>query len=256
MKRVLTAVLLAPVIVAVVLVAPVWIFLPVVSIIALLCFHEYRGIVRAHAMEPPGWLAALLGLALMLVPGAGPGSVVAALVVVLACGLRLDSLAKVLPYAGGVTLGWLYVFGAWRCAIGLWKYSPYWLLYALVLNWVGDSAAYYAGRAFGRHKLAPRVSPAKSVEGALASIAASLLFGWLWLSRFSPGTPLLPILLFTALANIAGQLGDLAESAMKRGANIKDSGTLLPGHGGWLDRVDSSLFSVPTVYFLLNWWPR
>lgn len=255
MKRVLTAVLLAPVIIAVVLLAPSWIFYPVVAIVALLCFHEFSGIVRAHGMEPPGWAAMVLGLALMLIPGAGPGSLVVALLIVLALSLRLDSLNKVLPYAGGVALGWLYAFGPWRCAIGLWKLSPYWLLYSLALNWVGDSAAYYAGRALGRHKLAPRVSPAKSVEGSLASMLASMAFGWVWLHWASPGTPLVKILLFSAVANVAGQIGDLAESAMKRGAGIKDSGNLLPGHGGWLDRVDSSLFSMPVIYFLLNWIP-
>ncbi len=253
MKRVLTAVLLAPVIVAVVLIAPDWIFLPVVSIVALLCFYEYGGIVLAHGAQPPGWLVMLLGLALMLVPSAGPGAWVAALLIVLALSLRVYPLDGVLPYASGVALGWLYVFGAWRCAIGLWRNNPYWLLYALVLNWAGDSAAYYVGRAWGRHKLAPRISPGKSVEGSLASIAASMIFGWIWLRLLSPGTPLIQVLLFSAIANVAGQLGDLVESAMKRGAGIKDSGTLLPGHGGWLDRVDSSLFSIPVIYYLLNW---
>ncbi|MCX6621545.1 MAG: phosphatidate cytidylyltransferase, partial [Acidobacteria bacterium] len=134
MKRLLTAFVLAPLVVAIVLVGPAWIFLPVVAIVSLLCFHEYGGIVSAHGAEPPGWVAMLVGLALMLVPGAGPGAMVAALVVVLALSLRFDSLDKVLPYASGVAFGWLYVFGAWRCGIGLWKYSTYWLLYALALN--------------------------------------------------------------------------------------------------------------------------
>ena len=80
-----------------------------------------------------------------------------------------------------------------------------------------------------------------------------MIFGWIWLRLLSPGTPLIQVLLFSAIANVAGQLGDLVESAMKRGAGIKDSGTLLPGHGGWLDRVDSSLFSIPVIYYLLNW---
>lgn len=253
MKRVLTAVALAPVIVAVVLAAPGWIFFPVVSAVALLCFYEFSGIVRAHGAEPPGWVAALLGLALMLVPAAGPGAIVAALLAVLALSLRLKPLDAVLPHISGVAMGWLYIFGSWRCAIGLWHNNRYWLLYALALNWVGDSAAYYAGRRWGRHKLAPRISPGKSVEGSAASVAASVAFGCIWLRLFSPGTPLVEVLLFSAAANIAGQIGDLVESAMKRGAGIKDSGTLLPGHGGWLDRVDSSLFSIPVIYFLLNW---
>jgi phosphatidate cytidylyltransferase len=104
----------------------------------------------------------------------------------------------------------------------------------------------------GRHKLAPHVSPAKSWEGAIGSLAASLVYGALYLPRWVPTVPLAAGLGLTAIANLAGQFGDLCESALKRGADIKDSGGLLPGHGGWLDRLDSSLFALPVVYFLVT----
>jgi phosphatidate cytidylyltransferase len=119
-----------------------------------------------------------------------------------------------------------------------------------MVNWIGDTGAYYFGRNFGRHKLAPIVSPGKSWEGAAASAAASVLFGIFVLPRFV-NIDLLPAGLISIAANVAGQVGDLAESAIKRGAGVKDSGTLLPGHGGMLDRVDSSLFSLPVLYAVL-----
>ena len=121
-----------------------------------------------------------------------------------------------------------------------------------MLNWVGDTAAYYAGKGFGRHKLAPRLSPAKSWEGAAASLLASVAFGALYLGWLLPVVPMGQRLAISAAGNIAGQIGDLSESAMKRGAGLKDSGTLLPGHGGWLDRVDSTLFAMPVIYLLIS----
>ncbi len=111
-------------------------------------------------------------------------------------------------------------------------------------------AAYYVGRAIGKHKLAPSVSPGKSREGAIASVIGAIIFGLLYLGHFVPQIPLWQVALMAAIANVAGQFGDLAESAMKRGAGMKDSGTLLPGHGGFLDRLDSSLFALPVVYVL------
>ena len=88
----------------------------------------------------------------------------------------------------------------------------------------------------------------KSWEGAAASVVTSVLIGGWYLERFIPGVSLLPAFALTAVANMAGQLGDLAESAMKRGASVKDSSGILPGHGGFLDRVDSTLFTLPVIY--------
>jgi phosphatidate cytidylyltransferase len=117
--------------------------------------------------------------------------------------------------------------------------------------WAGDVAAYYAGRALGRHKLAPTISPNKTVEGSIAGLAGSILAGtllgsWLLQRQIS----------FLALASlaaaIAGQLGDLAESALKRSSGVKDSSSLLPGHGGMLDRLDSLIFAAPVFYWFFH----
>jgi phosphatidate cytidylyltransferase len=108
------------------------------------------------------------------------------------------------------------------------------------------------GAKFGRHKLAPAISPGKTWEGAVASALTAIVFGQIYLPLAIPGTSLLKAGLLALAANVAGQAGDLAESAIKRGAGVKDSGTLLPGHGGMLDRVDSTLFALPVLYALVT----
>ena len=125
--------------------------------------------------------------------------------------------------------------------------GPRMVLFLLVLLWVGDSLAYFAGRSVGRYKMAPEVSPGKTWEGAAANLLGSVLVGvagarWIAL-------PPVHLAAMAGLANVAGQLGDLAESAYKRSAGVKDSGTILPGHGGMLDRVDSLIFATPVVWY-------
>ncbi len=117
-------------------------------------------------------------------------------------------------------------------------------------------AAFSFGRKLGRHKLAPRISPAKSWEGSIASTAVSLLYAFFYFKYLLAPVPLPWVLGIAAAANIAGQAGDLCESAIKRGAGVKDSGTMLPGHGGWLDRIDSNLFAMPVVYYLAGFVGR
>jgi phosphatidate cytidylyltransferase len=157
-----------------------------------------------------------------------------------------------LPDAAALLLGVVYVFGSLRCAVELRAINPYWVFFALSLNWAGDIAAFYVGRLLGRHKLAPNVSPGKSWEGSIASTVASVVYAAFYFPWLLKMTPLAEALGMTVIANVAGQFGDLCESAIKRGAGVKDSGNLLPGHGGWLDRVDSSLFAVPVVYFVVS----
>ena len=165
--------------------------------------------------------------------------------------LRAGDLSRALVTGAALTLGVLYVFGAWRCAIELHTINRHWVMFVLLVTWAGDTAALYAGRAFGRHKLAPRVSPAKTWEGAAASFAVGVAAGAVYAHYLLPEARIWVVLGLAAAGNVAGQVGDLCESALKRGAKMKDSGASLPGHGGWLDRVDASLFSIPVVYALL-----
>jgi phosphatidate cytidylyltransferase len=125
------------------------------------------------------------------------------------------------------------------------------LLFALVITWVGDTVAYFVGRAIGKHPFAPILSPKKTWEGALGGFVGSLLVG----VAFSKwiGVPVGSMLGMAAVGNVAGQVGDLLESAYKRSAGVKDSGTLLPGHGGILDRIDALILAIPVVCYYWLW---
>ena len=125
------------------------------------------------------------------------------------------------------------------------------LLFTLVVVWVGDTAAYLVGRGFGRLKMSPQLSPQKTWEGAAANLLGALLVGGLfdyWLN-----ISLTHLLAMAAIGSIAGQVGDLLESAYKRSAGVKDSGTILPGHGGMLDRIDALLLAAPAVWYYFEW---
>ena len=254
MKRVLTAAALLPPVIAAIVYGH-WVFLAVVALVAAICYHEFDVIAAHYGFGRPGILGYIAGFAVLFfpVPGAVWLILVGAAGISLAVTLRDDNLAHALPHASMLALGVTYIFGAWRCAIGLREISIQWLLYGLIVTWVGDIGAYYVGRAFGKHRLAPVVSPKKSWEGAAAAVVTAVLLAGGYLVYFVPGVTAVEAVLLTVAANIAGQLGDLCESAMKRGAGVKDSGAILPGHGGLLDRVDSALFTLPVVYAFLLW---
>lgn len=252
MKRVATALVLAPLITYVIIWAPAAAFLSVLTAVAILCFLEYDGIVEAHGIRRPGWVGIAAGLIVLLTPRGGLPVIAGVALVALTLALRSKDLREELARTGALVLGVAYIFGCWRCAAELRAFSSYWLFLAIALNWVGDSAAYFAGRAFGTHKLSPVISPGKSWEGAVASVIGSAVFGLIFAYFVVLGTPLWVAAVVCVLANVAGQVGDLCESALKRGAGLKDSGTMLPGHGGWLDRVDSTLFAVPVAYGLVE----
>ncbi len=213
MKRIVTALVLVPVVVWLALWSPEWALITALAIIGALAFREYvhitvvqRDVGRRHALPFP-LFATILGL--------------------------------------------IYIFGSLACAVALHRLNPHWLMFALLLSWAGDTAALYVGKSIGRHLLAPRVSPQKTWEGSIGSVAGSLLAGAIYAHYLIPQAALPLALLLAFLGNIAGQFGDLVESAIKRGAGVKDSGSSLPGHGGWLDRIDSMLFTIPVVYGLV-----
>jgi phosphatidate cytidylyltransferase len=259
MKRVLTALFLFPIAVYTALFAPWPLFLIVVGLVALLCFREYAAITGAFA--PLGFVAGVLALAL-------PQHALAPLFILTALGamclpLSAPDLERSVNRSASLLLGVVYIFGSWKSAILLHDADPrpgafsapaghHWLMFGLMVNWIGDTGAYYVGKRFGRHKLAPVVSPGKTWEGAAASAVTGLIFGVIYLPLTIPGTSVVMAALLALATNVAGQLGDLAESAIKRGAGVKDSGTLLPGHGGFLDRVDSTMFALPVLYVLLT----
>src|SRR6266849_5991789 len=238
MKRVLTSLILIPLVLCLVILGPPWLVFAAATLCAMLCYREYCGIAAGYGIADLGPVGFAAGLGVLALPGGG--SIFLTVLALTGIALAMRSLDLV------------YVFGPWKCAILLREASPYWLLFSLVINWVGDACAYYVGKNIGMHKLAPRISPGKSWEGALASVIAAVAFGVFYLRHFWPAMPVYEAVALSALSNAAGQIGDLAESALKRGAGVKDSGTLLPGHGGLLDRVDSTLFTMPVVYVYLR----
>ena len=158
-------------------------------------------------------------------------------------------------YTGGM-LSFAYALRYHNYAVGRTSQSLL-LLFPVLLTWASDVGAYFTGRLVGRTKLMPSVSPAKTVEGSLGGIALSVAVGWVYVRYLlvpqgQLGLSPVGIVVFGVVIAIAAQLGDLFESLLKREAGIKDSSGLLPGHGGFLDRVDSILFVLPVAELLLN----
>ena len=257
MKRVVTALFLVPVCVYSALFAPWWFFFAILALVALLCMREWAQITGTFA--PLGYLA---GILILLAP---QHELILLFVVSALSAMCLQLSApdseKGFARAAALVLGIVYIFGSWKTGILLHDISGkpaafgvpaghHLLMFGLMVNWIGDTGAYYVGKNFGRHKMAPAVSPGKTWEGAMASAITGVVFGLIYLPLAIRSISPIVAGLLSLAANAAGQVGDLAESAVKRGAGVKDSGSLLPGHGGMMDRVDSSMFALPVVYAL------
>jgi phosphatidate cytidylyltransferase len=164
------------------------------------------------------------------------------------------AMVEALPAAGMSCSGFILVAFPLSFAVrlhGSVPDGPVLLLFAMVIIWVGDTTAYFVGRSIGKHPLAPHLSPKKTWEGTLASFLGSLIVAMVF-ARFMT-VPLAHLLGMAAVGNMAGQAGDLLESAYKRSAGIKDSGSILPGHGGVLDRIDALILAIPVVWYYWIW---
>ncbi len=286
MRRVLTAVVLIPLVLLLVFRAPLWLFALAVTAIIVLALHEYLNIVRAYDIKPVRWPAYVFsvtivvglaflstGLIYMGFPWGWSIIFSPAIVFLLPVIFGLPVVFRkqtrmALPAAAASAFGLLYIALPLGLLIPM-RHGPgnhYLIVLILFSVWAGDIAAFYVGRSLGRHQLAAVVSPKKSWEGAIASViagigVAALVFRFhaeinsLFTERheepisFQGTLSWSSALLLGLLTNVAAQCGDLFESALKRGANIKDSGTLLPGHGGILDRIDALLFAIPVVWY-------
>lgn len=258
MKRVLTALALVPLVTGVVFFAPPFMIAVGLAFTALLCLREFFGVVEAGGVRSLRFIRIsgyVLTTMLIVVPGPGFSSVGVALLVLIVLLPLMWRYSTTGKAVAATLLGIVYIGGAFALARELHLINPHWLFWVLLLNWIGDSAAYYVGRSIGRHKLAPRVSPNKTWEGAFASTVMATAMGVAYWGYFimESTTNIYFVIVMTILVNIAGQMGDLAESFLKRSASVKDSGDILPGHGGVLDRVDGVLFAVPVLYGILNW---
>ena len=276
MKRILTATVLILLVFGLIFFGQLWMITLFAALIAELAAYEYLKLASVGAevhgtkLSIPSWWMAL-GTTLAFVitlpnfPVAGQLPVLSALTLILFTwnGFRAP-LIQVLPDTAQGLFGLLWIAYPLTLIPLLWQQEdgPALVVFLMVCVWSGDIAALYIGRAFGKHKLAPRLSPGKTWEGAVASIVGSLLAAGLVIfisdqltargnTAMHISEPLWQSLLLAIILNIAAQLGDLLESAIKRGAGVKDSGTMLPGHGGILDRIDALLLAAPVLWLAL-----
>jgi phosphatidate cytidylyltransferase len=269
MKRILTAIVLITVVFALIFLGQLWMLALASCLVAELAAYEYLVLANSLGARVPVWwmAAATPVLFLFTLPGFHydaelPVLSVLALVLLAWTGFR-GALERILPDAALGLFGLVYIAYPLTLLPILWNREdgkPL-VLFLMVCVWAGDIAALYIGRSFGRHKLS-KLSPNKTWEGSIASIAGSILAGlgvvYAGDALSARGNTVLHILepvwqsiVLAIIINIAAQLGDLLESAIKRGAGVKDSGTMLPGHGGILDRIDALLLAAPVLWCVL-----
>jgi len=293
LQRILTAVVLIPIVLVLVLRAPIPVVALVAALVALLAVQELLRLAESYGIRPFHWptyiFVGLFFLFLAIGPGSGKPLLTTAIFiytagfaaaiapfVYLVVGMRRAELGSGFSAALVSTFAFTYIALPLGFLVQIrqqWS-GAFLLLYLLLIVWAGDIFAYFVGRSLGRHLMSPRISPKKTWEGALASLLASLVVGMLLYNYAMPIStallnahlierrdgffalqkpPLWPTLLLSAAINVAAQLGDLVESLIKRGAGVKDSGTILPGHGGMLDRIDALLFAAPVLWYYAAW---
>jgi phosphatidate cytidylyltransferase len=294
-KRIATAVVLIPLVLLLVLKAPLYVLALVSGAIAVLAIAEFLKLTTHYGVQPLAsttyaFVALFFLFVIVVSTNRTPLDETAAVLYGLAVSAALApfvfltlamtktraDLATGYPAAAASAFAFVYIAipMALLVAIRQQPAGAIWTIFMLVAVWAGDTFAYFVGKSLGRHRMSPRISPNKTWEGAVASIVASMIVGTLWMQHAHgissaflrmglidrrdgmwglQQPQLLPIILLSAAVNLAAQLGDLVESLIKRGAGVKDSGTLLPGHGGMLDRIDAMLFAVPVVWAYGAW---
>jgi phosphatidate cytidylyltransferase len=293
LKRIATAVVLIPIVLVLILRAPVSVLAVVAGIVALLTIHEFLKLTQSYGVQPLWILTYIFAgiFFLLLTLNFGNEKPLLSTAVFVYClgfaaaiapfifltrAMRNEDLSSAYPAAAASVFAFTYIALPMGMLVQLrqqWA-GAFYLLYLLLVVWAGDIFAYFVGKSMGRHLMASRISPKKTWEGAAASLVASVGVGWLlfhyalplssWLLRaglierrdgiFGLEQPSMgPIIVLTIVLNIAAQLGDLVESLIKRGAGVKDSGAILPGHGGMLDRIDALLFAAPVLWYYAAW---
>jgi phosphatidate cytidylyltransferase len=268
MKRVLTAIVLIPLVLVLVFLGPrfQWLFTLAVGVVAALAGWEFMGLADRGGAKTPRVALLFALLALFSANFEWPDWTpvifgVLCLILLVYCTFR-SQVENMIADASSSIFCMVYIGYALLALPALHEQAngPSLVTFLLCVVWAGDSAAYYVGRAWGRHKLAPTISPNKTWEGAVGSMAGSLLVAWVLIELaallqahdsvvLSYPDDLQFWLILAAVINLAGQVGDLAESALKRSVDVKDSGSLLPGHGGVLDRIDAMLVAAPALWY-------
>ena len=268
MKRILSAIVLIPAALLIVIYAPDWVYCIAVGALGSLCLYEYCGLVRNMGIKirtwfviPIFWILLAAFSAMTHVPDRSPVTVAALMAALLAVflaaiwntslSLRERALSLMAETLGVFYFAFfLYTVIAVRLKFGN-KDGICWTILLLAVIWANDTVALAVGRKFGRTRFAPLLSPKKTNEGAAGGLIAGAVVAVILKHFLFTNLPVVHIIAISALAGVFGQLGDLAESLLKRAAEVKDSSQLIPGHGGALDRMDSLLFAFPVLYIYL-----
>ena len=293
LTRIATAVVLIPLVLVLVLKAPAYPLVIVAAAVALLAIAEFLKLTAHYGVESlaaltHAYVAAFFIFVIVVSSNRTPliettstiyGIALAAALapfIFLTAAMRRPEMSSGYPAAAASVFAFAYIAIPMALLVEIRRQpaGAIWVIYTLLAVWAGDIFAYFIGKAIGRHRMSPEVSPKKTWEGAIASIVASIVVGALWMQHASAISSALlraglidrpsgmfgleqpqlwPIIFLSASVNIAAQLGDLVESLIKRGAGVKDSGSILPGHGGMLDRIDAMLFAVPVVWAYRAW---
>ncbi len=262
LKRWLTAMIAIPILIYIIGFGPRWLFLLLLFFASCLSLHEFFGLTSPKLPRVPRAIAFALCLFSLVVFSRGliwQGFAVLCFSVMSCLSFYLFSdpeLRKnVIADTATVAMGFLYI-GLPLSLLVLVDRAPrgnLWIFFLLTVIFLGDTGAFYCGRLLGKHKLYVSVSPGKTWEGAVGGLASSVLGGIFFSQTFSLHASVGTIAVVAGVLSIVGQVGDLAESMIKRIYGVKDSGNILPGHGGFLDRVDSLLFAIPVCYALVMW---
>jgi phosphatidate cytidylyltransferase len=261
LKRWLTAGIAIPILIYLIGFGPRWLFYLLLFLVSSLCLHEFFRLTSPKLPRPPRAAAFLFCFFFLAV--LSRGSILLAFA--LLCFTTMSCLTfylfsdpelrkKVIEDTATVALGFLYI-GLPLSLLVLVDRAPrgnLWIFFLLAIIFLGDTAALYCGRLLGKHKLYLTVSPGKTWEGAVGGFVTSVLAGVFFSQIFDLHPSVSTIAVVSGVIAIAGQVGDLVESMIKRNYGVKDSGKILPGHGGVLDRVDALLFAIPVFYAFMT----
>jgi phosphatidate cytidylyltransferase len=254
-KRLLSTLILLPILLWIVMAGPAWLFAATIVLIGALGQWEFTGMFQRAGIRTyriVGLLGGMVVTASFALPVSGRMVLTGVLLVVLAAGLWRPRGARIAWEPPAITiLGICYV--NWLLGYGFWlrelEAGREWVLLLIWVTWLGETAAYLVGSGFGRHALAPVISPRKTIEGAVAQVVVSALAAVAAQAWFFGALPPGHAVVVGVLLGVVGQVGDLVESALKRSVGTKDTGRLIPGHGGMLDRIDSLLFNTPVLFY-------
>ena len=257
MKRELTALIASPIAIWIIRWSHAYVYDLTIAAIACVALYEFLDLGRRKGFHVP--IAICIGVMLFILAAfvlepisVEMGVFLTLLVIPGYYVLRGGDLAEALPSSGIAVLATLYVGMLAGSLIRLRNdfpiEGPKLVFFLLIVVWMGDTGAYYFGKSFGKHRMSPRISPKKTIEGGIGGIVTSIASAIAIHFTFFPQFPLLHAAIAGLVLSVTGVIGDLAESMWKRSADVKDSGTLLPGHGGFLDRFDSVFYATPILY--------